>query len=162
MIVAFTQDFTDLIPIDQGGPGQGSPIGGFGGNPQKDRSEHRAAVRSVGKTPVILLHGNAGAADSTDWNMSFIKQKLIEAGYPKEAIWAPSYLGGPYPPTGNGTLDQEFPHTNNVNEVREFIDNVCVYLDVGTVDIIAHSLGCTLAYAIFRGLKAQRTPVVFD
>jgi hypothetical protein len=80
---------------------------------------------------------------------------LITAGYPRELLWAPSYLG-------TGTLDLETPHTNNVNEVREFIGNVCEYLDVAVVDIIAHSLGCTLAYSILRGLKKQRTPVSFD
>jgi hypothetical protein len=82
---------------------------------------------------------------------------LLKAGYPRELVWAPSYLG-------TGTLDLQTPHVNNVNEVREFIDNVCEYLDVAVVDIIAHSLGCSLAYAIFRGLRKPRqgTQVKFD
>jgi hypothetical protein len=84
-----------------------------------------------------------------------LQQMLSRAGYPRELIWAPSYLGA-------GTLDLMTPHTNNVNEVREFIDNVCEYLDVAVVDIIAHSLGCTLAYAIFRGLRRQTAPIAFD
>jgi pimeloyl-ACP methyl ester carboxylesterase len=158
--MAFPQGFH--VPKDQGGPGQGKLVGGFGGNPDKSQDEHKAAVRSVGKAPVILLHGNAAAAESTDWNMLKLKQMLMGAGYPEEVLWAPSYLGGPYPPTGNGTADKELPHTNNVNEVREFIDNVCEYLDVDVVDLIAHSLGCTLAYAVFRGLRKQNSPVVFD
>jgi pimeloyl-ACP methyl ester carboxylesterase len=151
--MAFPQDFE--VPQDQGGPGQGQPIGGFGGDPSRSRDEHRAAVQSVGKAPVILLHGNSGSADSGRWNMLDLQQMLIRAGYPRELIWAPSYLG-------TGTLDLETPHTNNVNEVREFIDNVREYLDVAVVDVVAHSLGCSLAYAIFRGLRRQRDPVEFD
>jgi Lipase (class 2) len=163
MIMAFPEDFKDLIPLDQGGPGQGQRIDGFGGNPREDQSVHRAEVQSVGKAPVILLHGNAASQDPLNkWNLLFLKQMLMGKGYPEELIWAPSYLGS------RGQFDPQLltsppsPHTNNVNEVREFIDNVCEYLDVEVVDFIAHSLGCTLAYAVFRGLKKQRTPVVFE
>ncbi len=153
--MAFPRGFR--VPQDQGGPGQGQRVGGFGGDPSKTQDDHRAAVQSIGKAPVILLHGNAGAADLGRWNMLDLQQMLLNAGYPRELIWAPSYLG-------TGTLDLQTPHINNVNEVREFIDNVCQYLDVAVVDIIAHSLGCSLAYAIFRGLRKPRqgTQVQFD
>jgi pimeloyl-ACP methyl ester carboxylesterase len=151
--MAFPQDFE--IPQDQGGPGQGQPIGGFGGHPSRTQDQHRSTLQGVGKAPVILLHGNSGSADSGRWNMLDLQQMLIKAAYPRELIWAPSYLG-------TGTLDLMTPHTNNVNEVRAFIDNVCQYLDVAVVDIIAHSLGCSLAYAIFRGLKRQTAPIEFD
>ena len=151
--MAFPQDFE--VPVDEGGPPfQRVPVGGFGGNPGKTQDEHRAVVRSVGKAPVILIHGNVAAADRTKWNLLTIQDMLVEAGYPEEAIWAPSYLG-------TGIADVAFSHTNNVNEVRNFIDNVCEYLDVEVVDLIAHSLGCTLAYAILRGLKKQNTPPGF-
>jgi pimeloyl-ACP methyl ester carboxylesterase len=151
--VAFPQGFK--VPKDQGGPGRGQSIGGFGGNPAKTQDEHKATVQSAGKAPIILLHGNSGSANSGRWNMLDLQQMLIKAGYPEELIWAPSYLG-------TGTLDLQTPHTNNVNEVREFVDNVCEYMGVSSLDIIAHSLGCTLAYAIFRGLKKQGAQVEFD
>jgi hypothetical protein len=87
---------------------------------------------------------------------------MENARYPQELIWAPTYLGINLAGT-DGNLDDggggASPHTNNVNEVREFIDNVCEYLGVDVVDIIAHSLGCTLAYSIFRGLQKRRAPV---
>src|SRR5215218_7160015 len=160
--MAFPQGFK--VPFDQGGPGfdelppaqRPRKIGGFGGNPPRTQAEHRATVQSAGKAPVILLHGNTGAADAGRWNMLDLQQMLIKAGYPRELIWAPSYLG-----TG-GTRDLQTPHTNNINEVREFIDNVSEYLDVAVVDIIAHSLGCSLAYAVFRGLRKQTAPIEFD
>jgi len=81
-----------------------------------------------------------------------LKQMLMQAGYPDEIIWAPSYLG-------SGVLDLTFPHTDNVNEVRDFIDTVCDYLNVDVIDIIAHSLGCSMAYSVFRGLEKHNTPV---
>ena len=157
----FPQDFP--VPRDEGGPGQGQPIGGFGGDLRKNQSEHRVVVQSVGKAPVLLIHGNAGTADLGQWDMLDLKRMLMEnARYPQELIWAPTYLGINLAGT-DGNLDDggggASPHTNNVNEVREFIDNVCEYLGVDVVDIIAHSLGCTLAYSIFRGLQKRRAPV---
>jgi pimeloyl-ACP methyl ester carboxylesterase len=143
--VAFPQDFE--VPRDQGGSGQGQLIGGFGGDPDKTQDEHRAAVRSAGKSPVILIHGNWAAADHTKWNMLTIQDMLVQAGYPEEAIWAPNYLGKPLSTMGTSDVTDDIvlgdvatPHTNNVNEVRDFIDNVCEYLDVEVVDLIAHSV----------------------
>jgi len=104
--------------------------------------------------PVILIHGNGGSADLGRWAMFELRKNLIlEAGYPRELIWAPSYLGSSI--LSGGIFDLDFPHAHNVGEVRRFIDNVCEYLDVEVVDIIAHSLGCTLAYSVFRGLSKQ-------
>ena len=46
--LAFPQGFK--VPQDQGGPGQGKPIGGFGGDPSpsKSRDEHRDAGSDKG------------------------------------------------------------------------------------------------------------------
>jgi pimeloyl-ACP methyl ester carboxylesterase len=159
---SYPQDFE--VPLDQGGKGEGQSIAGFGGHPANNRSEHRAKVRSVGKAPVLLLHGNAGAADIGQWDMLDLQQMLLDSDYPQELIWAPSYLGTAA--RDDDRLDDKginaTPHTNNVNEVRDFLDKICEYLDVDVVDIIAHSLGCSLAYAICRGLKKQRSPVEWD
>jgi hypothetical protein len=153
--MAFPGDFP--TPIDQGGPGQGQPVGGFGGDPAGDQTSHRATVQRVGKAPVLLVHGNEAAADMTQWNLLDLKDMLNGAGYPNDLIWAPSYLA-------TGVRDNELPfarpHTNNVNEVREFVDRVCGYLDVNVVDVIAHSLGCSLVYAICRGLEKRPPPPV--
>jgi hypothetical protein len=151
---SFPQDFR--VPVDQGGPGQGQPVGGFGGNPSLDQSGHRAAVQQVGKAPVLLIHGNEAAADRTQWDLLDLKRMLNGAGYPDEIIWAPSYLG----PGGRDNEAVAKPHTNNVNEVREFLDRVCEYLEVEVVDVIAHSLGCSLVYAICRGLEKRVPPPV--
>ncbi len=136
-------------PRDEGGPGQGQLVGGFGGNPAVGREAHRAAVQRVGKAPVLLVHGNSGEAATPPWDLIDAKRMLLAAGYVGELIWAPSYLG-------SGTLDLVTPHTNNVNDLRGYLDSVCDYLAVDVVDVIAHSLGCSLTYAVCRGLEKAR------
>jgi pimeloyl-ACP methyl ester carboxylesterase len=139
-------------PPDQGGPGAGQPVGGFGGNPAAVREDHREAVQRIGKAPVLLVHGNGGAADTGRWDMLDLRRMLLGAGYTDELIWAPSYLGP-------GTVDLLTPHTDNVGELRDFLDTVCAYLDVEVVDVIAHSLGCSLMYAVCRGLERRTAPI---
>ena len=112
-------------------------------------------VARVGKAPVLLVHGNGGAADVRPWDLLDQRRFLLAAGYPDELIWAPSYLG-------TGTVDLQTPHTNNVDDVRNYLEAVCDYLDVDVVDVIAHSLGCTLMYSVFRGLDRQTTPISWD
>jgi hypothetical protein len=146
----YPQDFP--VPQDRGGPGAGQPIGGFGGNPAGDRPAHRAAVAQVGKAPVLLVHGNGGAADVVPWDLLDQNRMLLAAGYTQELIWAPSYLGP-------GTVDLLSPHTDNVDDVRDFLEAMCDYLAVEVVDVIAHSLGCTLMYSVFRGLDHRASPV---
>ena len=101
---------------------------------------------------MLLVHGNGGAADVAPWDMLDQNRMLLAAGYAQELIWAPSYLGP-------GTVDLLTPHTDNVDDVRDFLEAVCEYLAVEVVDIIAHSLGCTLMYSVFRGLDHQASPV---
>jgi hypothetical protein len=147
---AYPQDF--IPPLDQGGPGQGEPVGGFGGNAGTDGEAHRAVVRQVGKAPVLLVHGNSGTAETPPWDLLDAKNMLLAAGYVEELIWAPSYLG-------SGTLDLLTPHTNNVDDVRDYLESVCAYLAVDVMDVIAHSLGCSLVYAVCRGLERQTVPI---
>ena len=109
-------------------------------------------MQRVGKAPVLLVHGNSGEAATPPWDLVDAKRILLAAGYVEELIWAPSYLG-------SGVLDLLTPHTNNVNDLRSYLDSVCDYLAVDVVDVIAHSLGCSLTYAVCRGLEKRTTPV---
>ena len=73
----FPPDFK--VPLDQGGPPSCSPrvpIGGFGGDKDKDQAWHRAAVRSVGKAPIILIHGHGGSANLGRWAMLELRKNL--------------------------------------------------------------------------------------
>jgi hypothetical protein len=147
---SYPSDFP--IPVDEGGPGAGQRVGGFGGNPATGREEHRRVVQLLGMAPVLLVHGNGGVPDAGRWDMLDLRRMLRDAGYGDELIWAPSYLG-------SGTVDLLTPHTDNVGELRDFLDAVCAYLDVDVVDVIAHSLGCSLMYAVCRGLERHTAPV---
>ena len=147
---SYPQDFP--APQDQGGPGAGQQVGGFGGNPVALADDHRKAVQRIGKAPVLLVHGNGGAADAGRWDMLDLKRMLLAAGYADELIWAPSYLG-------TGTANLLTPHTNNVGELRDFVENVSTYLGVDVVDVIAHSLGCSLTYAVCRGLERRAASI---
>src|SRR4029079_16612475 len=102
--VSYPVDFP--VPIDSGGPGAGSPLGGFGGNPQADRDAHRAVVSHLGRARVLLGHGNGGAADVRPWDLLDQKRFLLAAGYAGELIWAPSYLA-----TCDVDLQAPPPHT---------------------------------------------------
>ena len=88
--MSYPSDFP--VPLDRGGPGAGQPVGGFGGNQAVDRTAHRNVVVSIGRAPVILVHGNGGAADVRPWDLLDQRRFLLAAGYVDELIWAPSYL----------------------------------------------------------------------
>src|SRR4051812_31263328 len=128
--MTYPADF--IVPVDRGGPGAGQPIGGFGGNADADQAAHRAVVSRIGRTPVVLVHGNGGAADVRPWDLLDQQRFLVAAGYADELIWAPSYLA-------RGSVDLQTPHTNNVDDVRDYLEAVCNYLGVEVVDVIAHS-----------------------
>jgi pimeloyl-ACP methyl ester carboxylesterase len=132
----------------------GYPIGGFGGI---------AADAPLHHTPVIFVHGNQ--ADAQNW-LSVMLQFQNDAGYTMQEMYALSYngLGNYYagtpvatPPTqddaayvdqnpnalangGHGAADDD-----NVADLCRFIRAVQSYTGSRQVDIVAHSLGVTLA-----------------
>ena len=119
---------------------------GFGGDPSKNRDEHRSAIR---KTPVILVHGNAGHSAHPKWGMQTMKSFLKElAGYDDTEIWAMDHLG-----EDNTRLDLNDPHRNHIAQFRTFADQVRDYLGVERLDFIAHSLGCGMVNGYLRGLQ---------
>ncbi len=139
----FPADFPQLT--NQGGPGQGQPLTGFGGDSSKDKAGNIAAVERV---PVILIHGNGANATSAQWGWQTMKSMLKNAGYNDSEIWAVSYLG-----KDNSSADMNDPHRNNIEDVRIFIDAVIEYLNVEKVVLIGHSLGAGMIRAYMLGLN---------
>jgi len=143
----FPGDFPE-IP-DSGGSGAGSPILGFGGDTTTDRAGNRAALV---RRPVILLHGNGCHTEHENYGMLHVRDKLLAAGYVNAEIWAPSYLGQEIT-----VAEMPTPHRSNIDDVRRFIDAVIEYLDVHSVDVVAHSLGCGMVNGYMRGLQSDGT-----
>jgi len=118
---------------------------GFGGDPLKDRAEHR---RSIRKTPMILVHGNAAHSAHPKWGMETMRGYLRNAEYQPCEIWAMDYIK-----EDNDSLDLNDPHRNHIAQFRTFVDRVRDYLDVQRLDFIAHSLGCGMVNGYLRGLQ---------
>jgi len=121
---------------------------GFGGDLLLDRAGHRQAIS---KTPVILVHGNAGHSAHPTWGMETMRGFLKDlAGYKDAEIWAMDYLG-----ENNNTADLNDPHRNRIAGFREYVDQVREYLGVERMDFIAHSLGCGMVNGYLRGLRSD-------
>ncbi|HET6916804.1 MAG TPA: hypothetical protein VFH56_12000 [Acidimicrobiales bacterium] len=160
----FAADFP-VIPDDR----TGAPIGGFGG------------IRAGGPihhTPVIFVHGNQ--ADAQNW-LDVAAQFEQVAGYTDQEMYALSYngLGNYYagvpllvPPSA---LDQSYVEQNpnalangghgaadddEVPDLCRFIEAVQAYTGSQQVDIVAHSLGVTIARETMRLYPALARDVV--
>lgn len=103
----------------------GTMLGGWGGS-----------EGCVIHTPIVFLHGNGHTADT--WNL--VAQRFLENGYFPRELWAISYIdffGG----------DSANSNMANVEDIEQFINGVLDYTGVESVDLIAHSLGVTVARA---------------
>ena len=160
----FAPDFP-VIPDDR----TGAPVGGFGGIHQGAPIHH---------TPVIFVHGNQ--ADAQNW-LDVMAQFKQLAGYTDQEMYALSYngLGNYYagapalvPPSaldrsylqqnptalangGHGAADDD-----EVPDLCRFIEAVQAYTGSQQVDIVAHSLGVTIARETMRLYPALARDVV--
>lgn len=147
--VYFAPDFPQLND-DQ----WGFPLGGFGGLARGGTLHH---------TPVVFVHGNQ--ADAQNW-LDVMQQFQNDAGYSMQEMYALSYngLGNYYaglplltPPSaadrnyvtqnpaaldngGHGGADDD-----EVPDLCRFIEAVQRYTGSRQIDIVAHSLGVTVA-----------------
>src|SRR6266581_3504430 len=124
-----------------------SNLTGFGGDAAKNRAQHRAEIK---KTPVILVHGNAGNSVHPQWGMQPMKNFLKGASYQDSEIWAMDYLG-----ENNTNQDTNDVHVHHIDALRIFVDRVKDYLGVDKLDFIAHSLGCGMVNGYLRGLQSN-------
>lgn len=160
----FAPDFP-VIPDER----SGAPIGGFGGIRMGAPIHH---------TPVIFVHGNQ--ADAQNW-LDVAAQFKQLAGYTDQEMYALSYngLGNYYagapvlvPPSA---LDQSYIEQNptalangghgaadddEVPDLCRFIEAVQAYTGSEQVDIVAHSLGVTIARETMRLYPALARDVV--
>lgn len=111
-------------------------------------------------SPVIFVHGNTRDAGDWDEPGKSVKQRFLDAGYSMQELWAISY---------NGTTTKGLPRalqcrtTNraNISDLAAFMKAVLAYTGAPTVDLVAHSLGVTLARAMLIE-HPELSPVVED
>jgi len=101
----------------------GNPLLGWGGGHGE-----------IDNTPIVFIHGNAHSAD----NWITMATYFAEEGYSWNELWAMSYLQ---------VVNDENYNSNEGNwqEIDEFVQAVIDYTGEEKVNIIAHSLGVTLA-----------------
>ena len=133
--VSFAADFPILQDKEWG-----YRLGGWGGIARGHPLRHH---------PVILIHGNTGDANDWDEPGRSVRKRFSEAGYSSQELWALSY---------NGKTTKELPlalqcrtdNETNIPDLAAFVRAVLAYTGAAKVDIVAHSLGVTIA----RGMLA--------
>ena len=116
----------------------GTPVLGFG------------AAGQVTRTPVIFLHGNNDTPFPTlcnpFGNIHNAAQFFVDQGYSPAEIWGLGYQGDQCDLV-NPLVRSGATHTTaaNVPDLRAFVRAVLAYTGAKQVDIVAHSLGGTVA-----------------
>lgn len=109
------------------------------------------AAGAVTRTPVILVHGNNDTpfptACSPFGRIQALAQFLADNGYSTSELWGVGYQGDQCDLAADQTRRSSIAHTNaaNVPDLRRFVRAVMDFTGAKRVDIVAHSLGVTLA-----------------
>jgi pimeloyl-ACP methyl ester carboxylesterase len=127
------------------------------------------AAGPVVRTPVIFLHGNndvpyaAGTCSPGNGKIQLLAQHMADNGWSTSELWGLGYQGDQCDLVaaqgGDNTKRARIAHTNqaNVPDLRRFVAAVLAYTGARQVDIVAHSLGGTLAREWMRQDGALRT-----
>jgi pimeloyl-ACP methyl ester carboxylesterase len=109
------------------------------------------AAGPVIRTPVVFLHGNNDTPFPTKCNpygrMQAMAQYLADNGYATSELWGLGYQGDQCDLAADQTRRSSIAHTNaaNVPDLRRFVKAVLAATGAKQIDIVAHSLGVTLA-----------------
>ena len=128
----------------------GTPVIGFG------------AAGPLQHTPVIFLHGNNDTPFPTACNpfghTHDFAQYFADHGYVPSELWGLGYQGDQCDLISTPTNRSGVAHSTvaNVPDLRAFVRAVLDYTGASQVDIVAHSLGVTLARAWIREDHAYR------
>ena len=128
-----------------------TPVIGFG------------APGPVTRTPVIFLHGNNDTPFATACNPFYgavhaFAEYFAAHGYSPSELWGLGYQGDQCDLAANPTNRSGVAHSTvaNIPDLRAFVHAVLDYTGAPQVDIVAHSLGVTLARAWLKEDHAQR------
>jgi pimeloyl-ACP methyl ester carboxylesterase len=109
------------------------------------------AAGPVTRTPVILIHGNNDTPFPTACNpygrVQALAQYLADNGYATSELWGIGYQGDQCDLAADQTRRSSIAHTDaaNVPDLRRFVRAVLAFTGAKQVDIVAHSLGVTIA-----------------
>ncbi|PKN70328.1 MAG: hypothetical protein CVU43_20910 [Chloroflexi bacterium HGW-Chloroflexi-5] len=92
--------------------------------------------------PVVFIHGNGDSADG--WKMQL--QRFKEQGYSENELFAITMK----PP-------QNETHQHYAHQVKRFIDDVLAKTGAKKVNIVAHSLGCTVSRHYIKFMDGHKT-----
>jgi pimeloyl-ACP methyl ester carboxylesterase len=121
------------------------------------------AAGPVKRTPVILIHGNNDTPYATACNpygrVQALAQYLADNGYATSELWGVGYQGDQCDLLADQTRRSSIAHTDaaNVPDLRRFVRAVLAFTGATQVDIVAHSLGVTIAREWMREDEAGRT-----
>ena len=123
-------------------PYLGVPVLGFGA---------RGVSRTFGRVPVIFLHGNNDTPFPTSCNpfgyTYNLAQYFLNKGYAPSQLWGLGYQGDQCDLISNPSYKSGVAHSTAaaVPLLRAFVRAVMAYTGSPQVDIVAHSLGVTVA-----------------
>src|SRR5512143_310156 len=134
----------------------------------EDTSLHKpligfGAAGPLTRTSVIFIHGNNDTPFPTACNpfgrMQAFAQFFADSGYSTSELWGIGYEGDQCDLAADQTRRSSIAHTNaaNVPDLRRFVASVLEYTGAREVDIVAHSLGVTIAREWIRQDDAART-----
>ena len=134
----------------------------------EDTSLHKpligfGATGPVHRTPVIFIHGNNDTPFPTACNpfgsVQPFAQFFADSGYSTAELWGIGYEGDQCDLAANPTRRSSIDHTNaaNVPDLRRFVAAVLKFTGAREVDIVAHSLGVTIAREWIRQDDAAHT-----
>ena len=121
------------------------------------------AAGAVIRTPVVFIHGNNDTPFPTACNpfgsMQGFAQFFADSGYSTAELWGIGYEGDQCDLSGDPLRRSSIAHTNaaNVPDLRRFVAAVLKFTGAREVDIVAHSLGVTIAREWIRQDDAART-----
>jgi pimeloyl-ACP methyl ester carboxylesterase len=125
-----------------GGFSPGVGYGGFGGG-----------ACTATKTPVIFIHGNGDNAISLDMPPGYVSgygtparsvyAELKAQGYNDCEIFGVTYLSS----SEQGSAQYNYHYSSKYSVIKTFIDKVKTYTGKTQVDIVAHSMGSSMALA---------------
>jgi pimeloyl-ACP methyl ester carboxylesterase len=144
---SFPADFPVIVDASLG-----TPVIGFG-----------SAEGPVAHTPVIFLHGNNDTPYPTACNPLYgdlhdFAEYFLRHGYRPSELWGLGYQGDQCDLPADQTIRSSVAHTSaaSVPDLRQFVHAVLDYTGAEQVDIVAHSLGGTVAREWMRQDDAYR------